>query len=402
MEIETLPPAVDQIVARVFTVDTYILGDPKKNFVICYSGRLRVEDSAAAYDQLTGWLKPYDLTPLFRVEKEVQKVYLIRGLPKPKESNPWVNLVLFGLTIVSVLLTGATLAYRGPEVTTIGDLLRVSLANLSNGLPFALSMMAILSAHEFGHYFAGRYHGVHVSLPYFIPLPFSQFGTMGAFINLKEPVKNRRILLDIGIAGPLAGLAVAIPVLALGLWLSKVSPLPASVDAGTGLQLEGNSLLYLLIKRIVLGEWLPAPVSYQGLPPVIYWIRYLLTGTPLPLGGMDVMLHPVAWAGWAGILVTSLNLIPAGQLDGGHILYVVFGKDGARKILPLILMLMMLLGIFWNGWWLWGILILMLGRVYAEPLDQITPLDARRKRLAILTLAVFILVFTPVPLVLWG
>lgn len=401
METETLLPALDQIITRVFIVESYILGDPQKNFLVCYRGKLRSEDSAAAYDQLTEWVRFYGLTPLFRLEKGEQVIYLIRGLPKPKESNPWINLALFALTVASVLLTGAQLAYTGPALSSLGELMRVSIANLAGGLPFALSMMAILTAHEFGHYFAGRHHGVHVSLPYFIPLPFSQFGTMGAFINLKEPPKNRRILLDIGIAGPLAGLAVAIPVLALGLWLSKVEALPGSIAAGAGLQLEGNSILYLLMKRIVLGQWLPAPASYQGLLPVLYWLRYLFTGTPTPLGGMDVMLHPVAWAGWAGILITSLNLIPAGQLDGGHMMYVLFGKEGARKALPVILLTMALLGMFWSGWWLWGILILMLGRVYAEPLDQITVLDGRRKRLAVLALVVFVLVFTPVPMVLW-
>jgi membrane-associated protease RseP (regulator of RpoE activity) len=131
----------------------------------------------------------------------------------------------------------------------------------------------------------------------------------------------------------------------------------------------------------------------------LYWIRYFFTGRPLPLGGMDVMLHPIAWAGWAGILVTSLNLIPAGQLDGGHIFYVLFDRIKARRILPFIIGGLAILGFFWNGWWLWAALIFFFGRTHAEPLDQITPLDKKRKILGFLALFIFIIVFIPVPLV---
>jgi len=133
--------------------------------------------------------------------------------------------------------------------------------------------------------------------------------------------------------------------------------------------------------------------------PAIYWLRYFFTSAPLPTGGYDVSLHPVAWAGWAGLLVTALNLIPAGQLDGGHILYVLLGCKRMRSILPFILGALVLLGLVWNGWWLWAFIIFVLGRMHADPLDQITTLDARRKALAILGIIVFILVFTPVPLV---
>ena len=223
---------------------------------------------------------------------------------------------------------------------------------------------------------------------------------MGAFISMKEPPKNRRILLDIGIAGPLAGLVVAIPVLLYGLSLSKVGPLPASMARAVGLQMEGNSLLYLLSKFAVFHQLLPHPISYGSVPPLLYWLRYFFTGQPLPLGGMDVNLSPVAWAGWAGLLVTSLNLVPAGQLDGGHMLFVLLGSKGARRVLPFILVGAVIMGFFWSGWWLWAALIFFLGRVYAEPLDQITPLDGKRKALAVLALIIFLLVFTPVPLIL--
>jgi membrane-associated protease RseP (regulator of RpoE activity) len=117
---------------------------------------------------------------------------------------------------------------------------------------------------------------------------------------------------------------------------------------------------------------------------------------------MDVILHPMAWAGWAGLLVTSLNLIPAGQLDGGHIFYVLFGPRGSKRIYPLILAALVTLGFVWSGWWLWAVLVFFLGRSHAEPMDQITPLDAKRKWLGAFTLLVFVLVFTPVPLIIIG
>jgi membrane-associated protease RseP (regulator of RpoE activity) len=213
---------------------------------------------------------------------------------------------------------------------------------------------------------------------------------------MKEPPKNRRILLDIGIAGPIAGLVVAIPVLLLGLSLSHIDQI--TLAPGQGFQLEGNSLLYLLAKYVIFGRLLPAPASYGGLSPLLYWVRYFFTSQPLPVGGIDVMIHPIAWAGWAGLLVTALNLIPAGQLDGGHVISVLLGKR-ARALLPFVLGALVLLGFAWQGWWIWAFLVLLLGRVYAEPLDQITALDSRRKAVAVLGIILFVLVFTPVPLV---
>ena len=180
---------------------------------------------------------------------------------------------------------------------------------------------------------------------------------------MKDIPRNKNHLLDIGIAGPLAGLIVAIPVLILGLSLSKVEVLPAVLAQGQAFQLEGNSILYLALKALVKGQLLPSPATYGGISPILYWIRYFFTGQPYPLGGSDVMLHPVAWAGWAGLLVTSLNLIPAGQLDGGHLFYVLFGEKGSKRILPAILVILTGLGFFWNGWWLWVALILFFGTI---------------------------------------
>jgi membrane-associated protease RseP (regulator of RpoE activity) len=206
------------------------------------------------------------------------------------------------------------------------------------------------------------------------------------------------VLLDIGIAGPLAGFVVAVPILLYGLMTSTVQPLPTAVDPGMMLSLEGNSLLYIAAKLAVFGKLLPVPASFGGLPPLLYMARYYLLGIPAPLGGADVMLNQIAWAGWVGLLVTGLNLIPAGQLDGGHAIYVLLGEKRARQILPLILGVLVLLGLFWTGWFLWAALIFFFGRIYAEPLDQITTLDTRRKILAAVALVLFVLVITPIPL----
>jgi Zn-dependent protease len=379
------------IISRYLRIDDTTWGDEKKGFLARYRGQLYSQDTAQAYDELALALRPQNITPLFRLEDNRHVILLLNGIITPKPSKVWGNILFFVLTLISVTFTGALFS-----TAAIPSGISGWFNFMLGGLPFAIALMAILGCHEFGHYLAGRYHKTAVTLPFFIPFPFSYFGTMGAFIQLKEPPKNRRILLDIGIAGPLAGLIVAIPVLLLGLYLSPVDKIPFQLPLGQ--IFEGNSILYLLLKFIVKGQLLPQPYTFAGLNPIIYWIRYFFTGSPLPAGGLDVSLHPIAWAGWAGLLVTSLNLIPAGQLDGGHIMYVLLGKR-TIKLLPVILVAQVLLGFAWNGWWLWAALIFFLGRYHAEPLDQITTLDPKRRALAILGVIVFILVFMPVPLV---
>jgi membrane-associated protease RseP (regulator of RpoE activity) len=396
---------LSSIVARVMRIDDITRGDPKKEFIARYRGQLYNEDSAAAYDQLAETLRPLDVTPLFRKDKDRHIIILTAGVNRPRPSNAWINLLLFALTVLSVFIAGTlyTLGgnYTGPAEADFRTLWPYLLESAGGGIAFTASLLGILLAHEFGHYIAGRFHNTAVTLPYFIPFPFGAFGTMGAFIQLKEMPKNRRILLDIGISGPIAGLVVAIPVLLLGLSLSQISEIPVHLPPGQGLQIEGNSILYLLSKFLVFGRLLPEPGSYGNLSPMLYWIRYFFTGQPLPLGGVDVILHPVAWAGWAGLLVTALNLIPAGQLDGGHVLYVLLGKR-ANTLLPLILGALVLMGLAWPGWWLWAGLIFILGRMHAEPLDQITPLDLPRRTVAVIGIVIFLLVFTPVPLLAVG
>ena len=393
------PNLVDRLlpsVQRVMAVNDITAGGPKQAFAARFRGRLYL-DSMEAYDQLEPVFTQENTTLLFRSKGEEHIILAVPVLIQPKRSNPWVNLGLFLLTLLSMLLSGVMYGYQGPVGTNLGQLFLNLMRHLDRGIPFAVSLLSILAAHEFGHYLAARYHKTEVSLPFFLPFPGSPFGTLGAFIQLKEPPRNRRVLLDIGLAGPLAGLIVAIPILLIGLSLSEVGVLPLDADEALGQVLEGNSLFYLGMKYLVTQKILPAPVDFGGLNPLLYWVRYIFIGLPVPYGGLDVFMHPVAWAGWAGLLVTALNLIPAGQFDGGHIIYVLFGRYAAR-LLPFIVVALVVMGVAWPGWYLWAGLIFFLGRTYAQPLDDITSLDRRRKLLAIAGLIIFLLIFTPVPM----
>ena len=382
---------LNSLVARVFRIEDVTLGEPSRGMIARYRGQLLHEDSAAAYDQLAVSLQTYDITPLFRTDLGEQVIYLVPRKPEPRAPRVSVNIILFLLTVLSVMLVGAQPVGNMPA--DLAGQLWFFARSLLSGWPYALSLLSILLAHEFGHYLMSRHHRTRATLPYFIPLPVPPLGTMGAAIIMQGIPKNKRVLFDIGIAGPLAGMLVAIPVLLLGLSLSHLDVIQ-SIDGMV--QIEGNSLLYLAAKYLMFGQLLPAPVDLGGASPFAYWIRYFFTARPVPLGATDVFIHPVAFAGWAGLLVTALNLIPAGTLDGGHVIYALLG-DKARRAYPIILAVLFGLGWFWNGWWIWMALLLWLGRVHAEPLDQITRLDRPRFALAALTIILFILTFSPVP-----
>jgi membrane-associated protease RseP (regulator of RpoE activity) len=389
------PEVLTSLVSRIFRIEDVTLGDSQKGWIVRYRGLLLSDDSAAAYDQLADAVRGYGFTPLFRKEGEDHVIFLAPSMPEAKKRLPTMNIILFLLTVFSVMLAGAT--PKGTPPTDTGAQMLWLLKSIFTGWPFAASLLGILLAHEFGHYLMSRHHKTAATLPFFIPLPFSILGTMGAFIQMQAIPKNKRILFDIGVAGPLAGMAVAIPVLFLGLSLSELGPIVSS----PGGFIEGNSLLYLISKYLVFGQWLPAPAGTSGLPLLQHWIQYFFTGQPVPFGGTDVFIHSVAFAGWAGLLVTALNLIPVGTLDGGHITYAMFGEK-VRKAYPFILGILAALGLVWSTWWFWAILLLWLGRVHAEPLDQITELDPRRRAVGAFAIILFILVFSPVPMVLLG
>ena len=201
---------IDALVARVLTVEDRTEGTPKAGYVLRYRGQLRL-DSQIAYDQLANQLLAHALTPLFRWDDGRHAILLVDKAPTPKETNPLLNLAFAIATILSVLYVGVQ---NNPPAVLPSDLMQAAWVYLQAGGPYTLALMAILGAHEFGHYLVGRAHGVRLTLPFFIPIPIpGSLGTMGAFINMKEQPRNRRHLLDIGLAGPLAGVVVAIVVL---------------------------------------------------------------------------------------------------------------------------------------------------------------------------------------------
>jgi len=294
--------------------------------------------------------------------------------PRRAGARPAVHLALFAATLASLFVTGAMQAYPQGEPWSVAGLLR----NLPRGWTFAVPMMAILLCHEFGHYFAARWHGVPASLPYFIPLPFlSPFGTMGAVISMPERIRSRNALLDIGAAGPLAGLVVALPVLALGLSRS-----PVVVPSGGWV--EGQSILYLAMKRVFVG----------AIPP-----------------GHDVLLDPTAFAGWAGLFVTVLNLLPIGQLDGGHVAYALFGplQDRIARVLhgalPFVFVYNLVTyrsaepGLVWLVWF--GLLFVLTratGGNHPPTESPDEPLSPARRLIGLVCLALFVLLFMPTPM----
>ena len=356
--------ALRRDVADLFTVSDTTLDFPVKDHIRFRGQFLR--PPADCFDELRRRFERHGYTPMADKEADGRAALLALPVVFAQHRPRWIiNLVLFLLTVGSTLYVGAS----------YGAVTREQTFQIWHGWPFALSVLLILGAHEMGHYFAARRHNVPVTLPFFIPLPWwPSFGTLGAFIQLRGPVTNRRGLFDVGAAGPLAGLVFAVPVLLYGLATSDLGPI------APGQPYEGNSVLYLLAKLAVFGRILPG-------------------------GGTDVYLNQVAWAGWVGLFVTGLNLLPVGQLDGGHVAYALFGERSSRFLWPVIIGLALIVVYSWlQGapaltWVLWIFLLMSFGRVHARPLEDITPLDPRRRALAVFTLVLFFLCFVPLPLV---
>jgi membrane-associated protease RseP (regulator of RpoE activity) len=271
-----------------------------------------------------------------------------------------LNIVLLVATFITTLVSGALMSGVNPILHP---------ERIWIGLQFSLPLLAILGVHEMGHYTAGRRHGVDVTLPYFIPfLPLPPNpGTMGAIIKIRSPFPDRNALMDIGAAGPMAGAMVAIPVLLVGLSLSHVQPV---AGIGGGEFRLGDPLILKAAVRVMFGA-LPA--------------------------GSDVMLHPVAYAGWIGLLVTMLNLIPSGQLDGGHVAYALFGGRYGQvaRLIPFGLILM---GFVNQVWFVWAGLLFVMGTRHPEPIDPDAPLTPGRRAIGFASFILFVLTFSPNPI----
>jgi membrane-associated protease RseP (regulator of RpoE activity) len=386
---------LEMAAADLFAVGDVTLGIPGQPETIRFRGRLRVP-SDVAFSKIAPRFRALGYTAMLRDDQDHHRHILLAvpGVePQQTRSRLWLNGLLYILTILSTLFVGATWSDQVPANADLGWIL----THLWIGWPFALSLMTILTGHELGHYFAGRFYKVPVSLPFFIPIPVPPFGTMGAFIVMKGRTVNRRQMLTVGAAGPLVGFVLAVPILVLGLSLSSVEPM-AAPEPGSMVFLEGNSILYLLLKFGVFGQVLPG----SGLATTLQ--RALGDGVAALLGtfpidsGYDVFVSPVALAGWAGLLVTALNLIPVGQLDGGHVLYSLVGQRAKVLTWPIIALLLVLGIVFWQGWLLWAFLIFFFGQSHPDPLDDVTRLDRPRKLVAIAVLLIFVLTFAPLPM----
>jgi len=269
---------------------------------------------------------------------------------------PYLHIILFIITFLTTLAAGAL--QKGVNVIKAPD-------RIMEGLPFAGTLMTILLCHEFSHYLSSKKHHTKATLQYFIPAP-SIIGTFGAFIKMKSPIITRKALIDIGASGPIAGFVVSVIACIIGLSMSEVVPL-SQVEGALSL---GDSILFSFLSRVI-----------KGVMPENH----------------DVFLHPIAFAGWIGLFITSLNLIPIGQLDGGHIAFAILGERHRYLSIFLVGTLGIFGIFFWEGWALWALLMLILGIKHPPIIYWEVQLDPARRLVGILALIIFIITFIPSP-----
>lgn len=310
----------------------------------------------------------------------------IENVPMPQYQEPramsffakqrtWLNILLFAVTVVSCFLVGLTWSINyvyaddivNESIGSIGleDFMNPDVIALS--AVYAVVLIGILLAHEMGHYLTSRFYGIDATLPYFIPFPPpSPIGTMGAFIKIRSPITRKQQLFDVGVAGPLAGFVLALPAMVYGLSLSKaVPPIPEQ-----GSIIFGEPLLFKLLSDSM----------FKGAPE-----------------NFDLILHPVAFAGWIGALVTALNLFPIGQLDGGHVVYALFGKRSRKLARPILVAFVMMGVFFWAGWFVWAVLIGFIGLKHPQIWDEDVPISVGRRWLAFVIILIFVFSFIPDP-----
>jgi membrane-associated protease RseP (regulator of RpoE activity) len=312
------------------------------------------------------------ITPVVPSADPSPEIYWNRQQKRWQRRSFAIAALLFLLTLISTLVVGASFAAsyalgQSPDIDGFFAMYGTLLAHprfLLAGVPFAFTLLGILLAHELGHYFACRYYHISASYPYFIPAP-TLIGTLGAFIRIRSPIYNRKALFDVGIAGPVVGFLFAIPALAIAIAYSRAIPLSQAHPS----VVFGNPLAL----RILLFVLRP------GVPP------------------SDLLLHPVGRAAWVGLFATALNLLPGGQLDGGHILYAAASKYHRRVTLGVALLLIPLGYKFWAGWYLWAALLLGLGFRHPPLLYQWERLDRTRLIWTAVAVLIFVLTFMPMP-----
>jgi len=303
----------------------------------------------------------------YRLDPDGAPVGVFASPPVPYRPRWWLHGLLLALTLLTTTFFGALFVGTLPEEMAAFPLGRlvVDPRFIAEGLKFSIPLLIIIVSHEMGHYIACRRHGLLATPPFFIPAPLG-IGTFGAVIRIKEPIRNKMQLLDVGAAGPLAGFVALIPFLIYGVAVSRVTPVPT----GHGFIVFGEPIMFKLVAHI--------------------FHPHLAAGT-------DILLDPTGSAAWFGLLLTALNMLPFAQLDGGHIAYALFGRWHRRAVWPMWVVLFVL-GFRWIGWWIWAVIALVLGVRHPEIWDEDRPLDRRRKLIAWLTLLVFALCFMPQPI----
>lgn len=330
-----------------------------------FRGKLR-ESAAAAYEKLKQAFGGQTVPLLQQDDQMGAAIYL---MPKRVEEavlerpvRPWINWLLFGLTVLTTTWVGA--AHQGVNLLQAPGRFVV-------GLPYSIGLLAILGVHELGHFFAARQHNMNVTPPYFIPVPFA-LGTFGAFIKMRSPAEDRRSLFDVAVAGPLAGLVIAIPALLIGLHSSSVAGIGGHAAQGSAIATPvGSSILFGLLARLSLDPALAA--------------------------GDVLRLSPLAFAGWLGLFVTALNLLPIGQLDGGHIARSMFGSRMGRIISNVAMGLLVLWSLFVPGLMIWAIIVFFIAGHATPPLNDLTPVSPGRMWLGLLAFIILALIVIPLP-----
>ena len=280
------------------------------------------------------------------------------------KKSSFIHFILFFATIITTLFAG----YWQENCSGFLEVLRNPFL-LYKGIPFSFTLLLILGAHELGHYLTAKKRGVRATPPFFIPSPHPLVGTFGAFIKIKDPLPNRKSLLDISVAGPFSGFLLALPAMIIGIKLSHIEPQTLVHNPSWCQVTMGSSLLISFLIKTLLG---PFPPSHH------------------------VIMHPVAFAAWIGFFVTALNLLPIGQLDGGHILYALFPKK-YKWLNKISFVLLLFFGIFWQGWLLWALIIVFFGFKHPPLMEEFSSLDKKRRMLGMLAIVLFFLTFIPVP-----
>lgn len=366
-------PEVEKVVSIVgkhFTISSVKYSPPEAVIIHVSVGDDELEGK---FDEVRKEMVPMGYIP-FLTKEQGQHVLIVSKTTTRRYLGIYANLALFIITIITTVISGSTtyVSYVYADRNLgLGDMIAYTFRpeNLAWGaLVFALPLMLILGIHESAHYFTARRHKVNASLPFFLPMPpfISPLGTLGAFISIRDPIPSKKALMDIGAAGPIAGFIVAIPVTLIGMYLTVT---------------QGHAM----------------PPGASGSVELGVSILYFLLATVFPASG-HMIVHPTAFAGWVGLLVTALNLLPAGQLDGGHISRALLGPNTRWLSMGMIMFLFVAGFLFFPSWIFFAFFVMIFGITHPPPLNDVSPIDLKRKVTGIFCILLLVITFVPEPM----